>query len=262
MFYLYRKLTTNKIKTMKRLLFELLIVIVGITLISRCTADTFFNEIDADISSDTLTIKKDSLITHLDTLTVYKDSLINHTDSIIIPPVIHPPIAYTVIQPSCKSSTGSVILNGLPTAGWTIDPIGITGSGTNKTIDGLASGTYNLVVTDGTGYISPTITIVINNPPVTPTAPLIGDIKQPTKDISTGSVMLKGLPDGVWKVTRYPSEIVTNGEGTSKNITGLDPKFTALNGGKCYTTVYKFTVTNSDGCVSPFSNEVAINSFN
>jgi len=247
---------------MKKLLFELLIIISGIILISRCTADTFYNEIDADISSDTLILHKDSLITHVDTLTIHKDSLINHVDSIIIPPVIHQPIAYTVIQPTCKSSTGSVILNGLPTAGWTITPMGITGAGTDKTIDGLASGTYNLVITDGTGYISPTITIIINNQPLTPSAPLIGTVIQPNKNSSTGSVMLNGLPDGVWKVTRYPSEIVTNGEGTSKNITGLDPKFTALNGGKCYTTVYKFTVTNSDGCVSPFSNEVAINSYN
>lgn len=240
---------------MKKLLFELLIIISGIILISRCTADTFFNEIDADISSDTLTLRKDSLINHVDTLTIYKDSIIKV-------PVIHQPIAYTVIQPTCKSSTGSVLLNGLPTAGWTLAPMGITGTETNKTIDGLASGTYNLVITDATGYTSPTITVLINNPPLTPTAPLIGTIKQPTKDVSTGSVMLNGLPDGVWKITRYPSEIVTNGEGLSKNITGLDPKFTALNGGKCYTTVYKFTVTNSDGCVSPYSNEVAINSYN
>src|SRR5665648_73950 len=54
-------------------------------------------------------------------------------------------------QPTCDDATGSVFLNGLPTGNWTLTqfPGGtkINGSGTNKTISGLSTGTYNYTVT-------------------------------------------------------------------------------------------------------------------
>ena len=55
------------------------------------------------------------------------------------------PTVGTITQPTCTVATGSVVLNGLPSSGtWTINPGGITGTGTSTTITGLASGFYFL----------------------------------------------------------------------------------------------------------------------
>ena len=65
------------------------------------------------------------------------------------------PIVGTITQPTCAVPTGSVVLNGLPSSGtWTLtrSPGGTitTGTGTSKTITGLAPGTYTCLL-----YTSP-----------------------------------------------------------------------------------------------------------
>ena len=61
--------------------------------------------------------------------------------------------ATMVTQPTCVVATGSVVLSGLPTGIWTVtqsrDSSQITGTGTNITIPGLASGFYTYVVSIG-----------------------------------------------------------------------------------------------------------------
>lgn len=59
----------------------------------------------------------------------------------------------TITQPTCVTSTGSVVLNGLPTGNWTLtrNPGGIktTGTGTSTTVSNLSTGTYTFTVTNG-----------------------------------------------------------------------------------------------------------------
>ncbi|MCL6103532.1 MAG: T9SS type A sorting domain-containing protein [Bacteroidetes bacterium] len=157
------------------------------------------------------------------------------------------PLIGTVTQPTCSIPTGSVVLNGLPSSGtWVLNPGAISGTGTSKTLAGLASGTYNFSMTNASGCISSaTGNVVINNPSITPSAPIIGTITQPTCSLSTGSVELNGLPSiGTWILN--PGAIT--GTGTSRTLTGL------------VSGTYNFNVTNVSGCISSNSAGVVINS--
>lgn len=89
--------------------------------------------------------------------------------------------------------------------------------------------------------------VVINVPPVTPPAPTVGTITQPTCSVATGSVVLSGLPSGSWTLTRSPGGTVISGSGTSTTLSDLSPG------------TYTYTVTNSVGCTSSASGNVVIN---
>jgi gliding motility-associated-like protein len=90
--------------------------------------------------------------------------------------------------------------------------------------------------------------VVINTAPGSPSAPIAGTIIQPTCVISTGSVVLNGLPaTGTWTLTRTPGGATTTGTGTSTIITGLAAG------------TYTYTVTNTSGCISVASTNVVIN---
>ncbi|MBE9510629.1 MAG: gliding motility-associated C-terminal domain-containing protein, partial [Bacteroidetes bacterium] len=150
--------------------------------------------------------------------------------------------------------TGSVVLYGLPSTGtWTLTrspgAITTTGTGTSTTIPDLAAGIYTYTVTNSDGCTSgSSADIVINAQPVTPTAPVVGAITQPTCTEATGSVVLNGLPSsGTWTLIRTPGAVTTSGSGTSTNIPGI-PAGT-----------YTYTVTNASGCTSPASANVVIN---
>ena len=80
------------------------------------------------------------------------------------------PTVGTITQPTCAVATGSVVLSGLPSGNWTINPGGITGSTTSKTISGLAAGTYNYTVTNSVGCTSlGSGNVIVNVQPITPT---------------------------------------------------------------------------------------------
>ncbi len=113
----------------------------------------------------------------------------------------------------------------------------------------IPTGTYTYTVTNSSGCTSvPSGVIVINAQPVTPSAPVIGTITQPTCTVATGSVEVTGLPStGSWTLTRYPDVVKFNGSGTSITISNLTAN------------TYTFTVTNSDGCTSVASAGVTIN---
>src|SRR5690606_24193830 len=143
------------------------------------------------------------------------------------------PTVGTITQPTCTVATGSVVLNNLPSGNWTINPGGITGTGSSTTITGLAPGTYSYTVTSADGCSSTaSADIVINDAPVTPAAPTVGTITQPTCTVATGSVVLNNLPSGNWTIN--PGGIT--GTGSSTTITGLAPG------------TYSYTVTSADGC--------------
>jgi gliding motility-associated-like protein len=169
------------------------------------------------------------------------------------PDAPQPPIIGEITQPTCGISTGSVKLSGLPATGtWilTRQPgnVSHSGTGTDYTALNVPSGTYTYTVTNAAGCISnQSESFVINPQPATPTAPSIGTITPPTCLISTGSVILFGLPSsGTWTVTRYPGTVKITGTGTRDTITTL-PSGT-----------YNFTVTNASGCVSVASSDVVI----
>jgi hypothetical protein len=151
-------------------------------------------------------------------------------------------------------ATGSIPLTGLPSAGtWTITRspgnVTTTGSGTGTTIAGLAAGVYSFIVTNASGcpsVSSPDITINIQ--PVTPSAPVIGTVTQPSCTVATGTTAISGLPaTGNWTVTRMPGGVTTSGSGTTTSVSGL----TAGS--------YSFTVTNAVGCTSTASPNTTIN---
>jgi gliding motility-associated-like protein len=157
------------------------------------------------------------------------------------------PTASNITQPTCAVATGSVLLSGLPSGNWTIYPGAITGTGASTLIPALAVGTYNFVVTNVAGCISPeSSTVVINSETGTPQAPATGAVTQPSCSVATGSVILSGLPSGDWSITWTSNPGTVTGTGESTTITGL----VAGN--------YNFTVTNEAGCVSLPSSTVVI----
>jgi hypothetical protein len=334
---------------------NLLLILISIIFFSSCTEE-YLNQIEIDTSNrDSLLLAalqhKDSIIVNVN-VNIHDTTVVNiHDTTIVNKPdtttIIQPPLAYTLIQPTCNVATGSITLTGLPTPEiWTINPGNITGTGTTKTITGLKSGTYNIVVTNIKGYISPTITIIIypqpitptipiiktviqptcnmptgsiilselpignwtinpgnitgtgitktiteltsgtynysvtndvgctspsvvviiNPQPITPAAPVIDKIIQPTYNVETGSVVLTGLPPtGVWTISKIwgTNKISFTGTGTSVTVKNLDPKGSSdVKGVNCVSTTYNFTVTNESGCTSPLSKDVIITSYN
>ena len=158
------------------------------------------------------------------------------------------PTVGAITQPTCSVATGSVVLSGLPSGNWTINPGNIAGSTASRTITGLAANTYNFTVTNAAGCTSgSTSNVVINAQPATPSAPSVGTITQPTCSVATGSVILNGLPStGTWTLTRTPGG-TTTGTGVSTTLSGLP------------TGTYTYTVTNEDGCISGPTGNIIIN---
>ena len=174
--------------------------------------------------------------------------------TLTVSPVPTPPVPGAITQPTCSVPTGSIILSGLPASGnWELirNPgnVIISGTGISTTIDGLPPGTYTFKVKNSSGCISESSSgVTINEQPQTPAAPVVGTITQPTCILTTGSVLLSGLPSsGIWTITRYPGAIKMNGSGTSSTISGLQPG------------TYYFTVTGASGCTSGSSGNIVIN---
>ncbi|MER0439648.1 Calx-beta domain-containing protein, partial [Emticicia sp. W12TSBA100-4] len=81
------------------------------------------------------------------------------------PPAPATPNVGTITQPYLSTSTGSVLLSGLPSGSWIINPGNISGTGSSTTVTNLAAGTYNFTVTNSTDCVSaPTADVVINAP--------------------------------------------------------------------------------------------------
>lgn len=81
-----------------------------------------------------------------------------------------------------------------------------------------------------------------------PSAPTVGSITQPTCTVTTGSVVLNGLPSsGTWTLTKTPGGTTYNASGTSYTVTGLAQG------------TYTFTVASTVGCTSNASANVIIN---
>ncbi len=91
-------------------------------------------------------------------------------------------------QPTCTDSTGSVVLNGLPSGNWVINPGNITGSATSATISNLTEGTYNFTVTNASGCTSlASANMVINAQPIPPTPTISLNLNILHSDVANGN---------------------------------------------------------------------------
>lgn len=165
----------------------------------------------------------------------------------------NPPVIGTITPPTCAVPTGSVQITGLPATGvWTLTrfpgAVASTGSGTMITLTGLPPGQYNYTVTNGGGCISGlSANVVLPAVSSAPSTPAVGAIIQPGSGITTGSVVLSGLPlTGLWTLTRSPDNVILQGTGSTVTVSGLSPG------------IYNFSVTNSDQCTSGLSDVVTI----
>jgi hypothetical protein len=85
------------------------------------------------------------------------------------------PTVGTITQPTCQTATGSVVLSGLPTVNWTINPGNISGNTSTVTIGNLSPGDRTFTVTVNNCTSIPSLNVHINDQPVTPPAPLVND---------------------------------------------------------------------------------------
>ncbi len=93
------------------------------------------------------------------------------------------------------------------------------------------------------------LTLSATTPCITPGAPVVGAITQPTCSVATASVSLSGLPaGGTWTLTRSPGGTTYTGAGTTYAVTGLAAG-----------TTYTFTVHTVAGCESPASGNAVVN---
>ncbi|CAN1553115.1 Secretion system C-terminal sorting domain [Flavobacteriaceae bacterium] len=163
--------------------------------------------------------------------------------TITVNPTPSAPIIGVIIQPTCTIQTGSVVLTGLPSGNWTINPGGITGSTTTATLSDLPAGAYNYTVTNASGCISSASANVIINPTVTASITHTSgneyqvinqmcQIQEITYTLSGGAtgVTVVGLPDGVNVST----------VGTTVTISS---SFMHIPIGH-----YNFTITTTGGC--------------
>jgi len=91
---------------------------------------------------------------------------LNSIDTTVTVNVLNTPSVGTPTQPTCSSTTGSVVLSGLPASG-TINQSGTVVAsypitGVTMTISGLASGTYTYAVSSGTCISIPSSSVVID----------------------------------------------------------------------------------------------------
>lgn len=143
-------------------------------------------------------------------------------------PEVTPPVP-TITQPDCLTSTGSVVLSGLPVSGtWTLTRTGTstattTGTGSNTTISALTAGTYNFTVSNGTCSSLPTANIIINVQPGTPLKPSIVSYTLPTFADNDGTITLGNLPSGNWVGNQIKDGVTTtiSGTGSPYTLTGL-----------------------------------------
>ncbi|WP_423819024.1 PA14 domain-containing protein [Salinimicrobium sp. TIG7-5_MAKvit] len=171
------------------------------------------------------------------------------------------PVVGSVTQPTCTSATGSVSLSGLPSGSWIINPGGITGSGTNKTITGLVPGNYKYTVTNSSGCVSSATANVVINP-------------QPLS-ISNNSINYSGETRNICSAStasQIHGSQPTGGSGTfsyswQSSTTGSDSGFSPANGtnttldynpGTLTQTTWFRRIVNSGVCGASTSNVIKV----
>ena len=94
--------------------------------------------------------------------TISNGACVDSTDDMIVAMNAEPVnlVADVLTQPTCSVLEGSILLSGLPSGNWTINPGNISGTGATYTISGLVAGIYTFTVTAANGCTSPPSAIV------------------------------------------------------------------------------------------------------
>ena len=158
------------------------------------------------------------------------------------------PVVGIIAQPSCITSTGSVVLSGLPSTGtWTINPGGITGTGTSTTVTGLVAGTtYNFTVTSGTCVSAPSANVVINAIPSPPTGATAG---------SNSPVLVGGTINLTSSSTGGTSQVWASPSGFTSSLQNPTIASATLAMGGIYTV----TITSPGTCTATATTNVVVN---
>ena len=83
-----------------------------------------------------------------------------------------------------------------------------------------------------------------------PITPAVSVVQQPTCYVQTGTVLVTGLPEGNWVITRFPDSLQYSGNGNTVEISNLPKNFS-----------YTFEVLDENGCKSLQSSEIEILDF-
>ncbi len=101
----------------------------------------------------------------------------------------------SVTQPGCITTTGSVVLGGLPAEPWTLMPGNISGNTESILVENLLPGTYNFyIILTSSGCSSRSSRVLINPQPPTPPAPAV-TVVHPTCAEATGSITIQARPN-------------------------------------------------------------------
>jgi len=140
--------------------------------------------------------------------------------------------SYTVIDITCTTSTGSIMLSDLPDGNWTVNPGGFTGTGSTFTISGLAAGSYSYSVTNANGCISAL------------TGPLT--IKDDSSTTWTGTGWSKGAPDNSKKMIFAGDYTLNAADSPLLNLVG------------CSCEVTSGTIVVPDGFTLTLTNDLKV----
>lgn len=144
------------------------------------------------------------------------------------------PTATVTTQPTCTVPTGTITVSAPTGAGYTYSIDGLTYTNTTGIFNGVAPGSYNVTVKNGSGCVSTATTLTVNNVPAGPAAPTASVTSSPTCSSPLGTITITA-PLG--------AGLSYSIDGTSyTNTTGI---FTGLASGS-----YNVTVKNGSGCVS------------
>jgi hypothetical protein len=152
--------------------------------------------------------------------------------TMIVNPIPSVPIIGTITNITCTTTTGSVVLNNLPSGNWVLNSNGAyvaSGTGTTHTLTGLSAGTYTFTVSQGSCTSAASLPLVINE---------VANIWDGTKWSKTGNTTLPTADD----------KIVFEGNYTvTSDLTG------------CSCTVNSGNVTVSSGKILSITNAVNVN---
>ncbi len=161
------------------------------------------------------------------------------------------PTVGTITQPTCALAAGSLTLSGLPATGtWTLTRSGTssnttTGTGTTTSISGLAVGTYNYTVSNGTCISSVSANVVINAfVPITNTYTTSWDNGTPTgeqKIVFNGNYSSSGDVSGCSCQVKTGAAVVIN-SGHTLTITN---EVTVLGGSLTFNDTASLVQTNN-----------------
>ncbi len=123
----------------------------------------------------------------------------------------------------------------------------IEGTGREISFGNQLSGTYTVTAANQAGMTGMKGSAIITENP-SPDPPVPGTITHPTCDLSTGAVVINGLPEeGPWTLLRDPGNVSVPGTGSTTTVSEIPPG------------TYSFKVINSSGCISLPSVNVTIN---